>query len=336
MTTDKNTTPTVKRSFDFKRTDHYLCDPYFDLCIVGGADLLPEYERGPLDVATTVSDATMQVLRDDERLREPLSESFVRNIATLGVLETIVIAKIGDVAVVVEGRTRVRGARQANKLRAERGEPIVKVPCIIRRSDASDLLAVMISGNEQRRAESIVGKIEKLKRYMARGVDVHQAADVFGVSVGVVESWLRFDDTAIASVKEAVDSGQLALSAGMSVARLKDPAKQQEVLTKLQETTSKPSAPGKSAISTRAARNAAKTVERPDAHHGVSDKRTLRALLKLTKDKDHGSKASKETFAFWEGVEAALTLIVGGDDKPDERLITLLGAATLASKGGAK
>lgn len=321
--TQTTTTPTAKRSFDFKRTDHYLCDPTLDLCIVGGADLLEEHERGMLDVASTVDDKTLQLLRDDEGLREPLREPFVRNVDALGVLETIVIAKIGDVAVVVEGRTRTRAARQANRRRAERGEPLIKVPCLIRRAtDATDLLAVMIAGNEGRRKEdSIVAKIEKLKRYMARGVDVHQAADIFNVSVGVVESWLRFDDLAIESVKQAVDAGQMALSAGIEVARLKDPAKQQQVL----DATKTNGANGKHAqTSTRKIREAAKKIEKPDAHVGVSAQRVQRKLLAAVKRVDHKGH-SKDTLAWWQGVEDALTLICGGDDKPDDRLLALLG-----------
>lgn len=337
MTTSINTTNngtngiTPKRSFDFKRTDHYLCDPVYDLCIVGGATMLPEAERGPLDT----NEDRSHLLHDD-RLRDPLEESFVRNVDTLGILETIVIAKMGDVAVVVEGRTRVRAARVVNARRANRGEPLLKVPCIIRRANETDLLAVMISGNEQRRDEDVGGKIEKLKRLMNRGVTVEDAAMYFKVSEGVIESWLRFDDLAISTVKAAVDAGKLALSAGIQIAALKSPAKQEQALSEL--TAAASSAPQddangkrKPGISTRAARAVAKKIENPTAHLGVAEKRTQKKLYELVQNKDH-KNASKEALAWWSGVEAALQLVVGSDDKPDERLLALLGEARVSNE----
>lgn len=327
-------TATLKRSFDFKRTDHYLCDPVYDLCIIGGATMLPEEERGVLDTAEDKS----HVLHDP-RLLLALEESFICNVDTLGVLETIVIAKMADVAVVVAGRSRVRAARIVNARRAARGEPLIKVPCVMRRSNETDLLSVMIAENEGRHDEDVRGKIDKLKRLMARGVDVHQASVTFNTTVAVIENWLRFDDLAIERVKDAVDAGKLALSAGLEIARLRSPEKQAQALDELTTQSAFADAaavangkPAKAGISTSAARAVAKKIENPTAHQGVKDKRSQRKLFELVQNKDH-KNASKEALAWWSGVEAALQLIVGSDEKPDERLLALLGEARVSAEG---
>jgi ParB family transcriptional regulator, chromosome partitioning protein len=309
----------TRHGFDFKRTDHYLCDPFADLCIVGG-NVLPEQERGMLDTDEDPSN----VLHDGARLRQPLEEPFVLNINALGILETIVIAKVGDVACVVEGRTRVRAARVVNARRAARGEPPIKVPCQIRRTNDADLLSVMVAGNEARRDEDIRGKIEKLKRLMARGVDVHGCAVIFKTTASVVESWLRFDDLAIDGVKAAVDAGRLALSAGIELARLGSPELQRRALEEVEKT------PGR--VSVSKARKVAKMTEKPTAHVGVKERGVHKRLLRLVQNKSHAKGTTREALQWWAGVEAALELIVGSDDRPDERLLALLGEATTTTE----
>lgn len=307
-----------------KRTDVLLKNPLTELCLHGGLDMLADDERGPLDKKSDPSSPYY-----DERLLLPLDEAKVLNVNLLGVLETILVTRVGDVLVVLEGRQRVRWARAANKLRAARGEPLLLVKCDPVRAAATDpalALAVMIAGNEVRTDDNINVKIDKLKRMMARGVDVHTAAAHFGKPVGVIESWLRFDDNAIDDVKRAVEAGQLALSAGKSIAGL--PREQQrEALQQLAEKASN----GK--ISARNATRAAKQL-RGNAlkHEGISDKKTQRKLYELAQRVEHAKGASKETLAWWSGVEAALALIAGTDEEIDERLLTLLGKTRVEAK----
>lgn len=96
--------------------------------------------------------------------------------------------------------------------------------------------------------------------------------------------------------------------------------------------------PAQAKLSARAARGAAKSVARPNANSGVTDRRTMNRLLQVMRDKSHG-KASEKTIAFWEGAENMLTLIVGGDEgkETDARLVELLKEVRKAmSKGGGK
>lgn len=320
------TTDNTKRSFDFKRTDHYLCDPIAELCIVGGTDALPLEQRGALD---TADDPTHPL--HDPRIYIDLLEPFVRNIDAHGVTVPIVIVKLDDLAMVVDGRQRVRAARVVNRRREARGEPLIKVPCVIKRvRDRVALLGSMIGLNECRMEDDFATKLDKLRRVMDVGVtDPEELGTMFGVSGAVIESWLRFDDLAVARVQEAVAQGKLALRAGIEIARLREPAQQEAALDAVLADDGS-SSTRKSTV--RRAREAAKRITKPDAHDGVSDKRTQRKLLALTKAKDHPKGTSKETFAWWSGVEAALHLIVGGDERPDERLLALLGAARVTKE----
>lgn len=317
------TTENTKRSFDFKRTDQYLCDPLLDLCLVGGAGVLPDEQSGELDTSEDKGHPLY-----DPRLRDELTEPFVRNIDHNGVTVPVVIVKLGDLACVVDGRQRVRAARVANRRRTLRGEPPLKVPCVIKRTkDNQSLLSQMIGLNENRHDDDPRAKLDKLRRLMDSGVtDPEQLGEVFGVSAGVIEQWLRFDDLAIERVQQAVNEGKLAMRAGMEISRLRDPAKQAAALDAV---LASPPKTGQ----IRRAREAAKLLQKPTSHVGVADKRTQRALLQLAKRKEHAKGTSKEALAWWQGVEDALTLIVGGDDTPDDRLLALLGEASV-SKGG--
>jgi hypothetical protein len=322
-TNDTNTNDTAKRERD-KRTDVLLKYPE-EVCLFGGATMLDPIERGFFDTKDDPSSPY-----HDPRLLLPLDLPMVRNVNLLGVLETVLVTRVDDVLIVIAGRQRIRWARAANRMRAERGEPLIRVKCDpvrLAATDKSYALAVMIAENEGRRDDDIHGKIEKLKRLLASGIDTHAAADYFGTSVAVIDSWLRFDDNAIGEVKSAVEAGRLALSAGMRIAALVDPAKQTQVMADL--AAEPPTSNGK--ISVRHAAKAAKRIEKPDAHVGVTDKKTQRALLKLIENKNHKG-ATKEQLAWWSGVEAALTLVCGSDEKPDERLLALLGEAMTSSK----
>ncbi len=292
-----------KRSFNFGRNTLWSIDPY-ELRIVGGKALPPE-ERGPLD-----TDDGDEADLHDSRLLVPLTAEYVNNIDAFGVDTPILIAKIDGVPTVIVGRSRVRAARIVNKRRKSRGEPLVKIDCKIKRGDGKTLLAAMISENEARRDDDVPTKIAKLKRLMNRGISAEDAGIIFNVGQQTIKGWLAFDDNAITETKKAVSAGRLSQTAAATLARVKDPAEQKKALDEMLSTE------GRS--STRAARVAAKQVDRGKIV-GVTDKKTQRRLLEAVQSTPHPN-ASEKTSAWWQGVEDALQLIVGDDEKVDARL----------------
>ena len=86
----------------------------------------------------------------DERVKLPIDDAMVMNIASLGVREPIIVRKNGDAVEVVDGRRRVLHARVANELLAKKGEPLITVPAMLAKGDACLMEQVAISLNEIR------------------------------------------------------------------------------------------------------------------------------------------------------------------------------------------
>ena len=147
-----------RKSFDMSRDSIYVADPITELCIVGGKGVLPADEAGDLD---TEWEAGMP-LNDLKRLKKPLEQPFKANIAHRGVNTPVIIAKIGDVATVIAGKSRIRAARAANRERKKRGEPLLKVKCVMQRDvSVVALVATMVSENNARRDDDLRGKIRR-------------------------------------------------------------------------------------------------------------------------------------------------------------------------------
>lgn len=281
-----------------KQNTMWTYDPD-DLCVIGGKKL-PAAERGSID---TDDDEEHELY--DPRILEPLTEEFILNIDAHGVDTPIVIAKINDIPVVVFGKTRVRAARVVNRRRKARGEPPIKIDCKVKRGNATSLLAAMIVENEARRDDGILAKIDKLKKLMARGVAVEDAAVIFGKKVKTVKGWLAFEDNATVETKKAAESGRLSPTAAAMLAKIKDPDEQRKTLENMLAVEGR--------VTKDSAKSAAKAANGKKVAISVTDKRTQRRLLSYVQNIPHGS-ASEKTMAWWEGVEDALKLVVGEED----------------------
>lgn len=329
--TEETTSSEPKRSrtaFDFSRATAFSCDPITELCIVGGRGVLDSEESGELDTKEDKAHALY-----DERVRDKLDEMEIANIDAYGVLQAVTIVKIDGVACVVDGRRRVRMARIVNRRRKKRGDAPLSVPAMVRRSDEKSMLGEMISANEIRADDTPSVKIAKMKRYMARGVSVENAAVAFGIPVGTAKSWIKYDDEAIPAIKKAVESGKMEITAGVDLAKIKDPDVQAKALGDLLDGKGASSGGRSKKVSVRAARKISKKLRRPDSAELLS-KRDLKTLLEFIKAKSHPSSTSEKTFAWWEGAEEALRFVLGGADgeKVAERLVTAMANAREAKE----
>lgn len=132
----------------------------------------------------------------DERVNLPLDESLVRNIATYGIIEPVVLRLNGKkaddtpIVEVVVGRQRVRACLEANKRLVAEGKEPHRVPAIMKRAEAGTLMGVMISENEIRRADSTLVRARKLERFLATGKTEEEAATAFGVTKQTVKNLL--------------------------------------------------------------------------------------------------------------------------------------------------
>lgn len=201
------------QAFEAKRTSVFNFDPD-DLVIIG------------LD-----TEDGMEHPLYDERVKHKVPESMVKNIEIMGVLESISVTKIGDQAVVANGRRRVMAARRANKNLRARGEEPVLVPAMLKKGDDEYLMGVLISGNEHRLDDDPITRAEKAQRLKDRGRNHAQIGDYFGVSGTAIGNWLKVLDC-IPEVKNAVQAKKLSMSAAIELANL-SPEKQKEALEEM-------------------------------------------------------------------------------------------------------
>jgi ParB family chromosome partitioning protein len=142
----------------------------------------------------------------DERVNMPLPESLIRSIQVRGVIEPVVVRKDGERVVVVDGRQRVRAAREANKRLEREGAETIRVPVILKKADDAEAASVMVLLNEIRFADSVITKAKKAKRLADLGRSEDELAEVFGVSKSTIANWMALLDLA-PKAQAAVESG---------------------------------------------------------------------------------------------------------------------------------
>lgn len=155
----------------------------------------------------------------DPRIKLPVDEALVLNIMVYGVIDPIKVAKDGNDAIVVDGRQRLRAAREADKrLRAEGKEPLI-VPVIVKRGSDATLFGVMVSANENRQNDDILAKADKAGRMLDMGKSEEDIAIAFGVQAQTIRIWLKLLDVGD-DVRKAVEKGQISPSAAAKLAAL--------------------------------------------------------------------------------------------------------------------
>jgi ParB family transcriptional regulator, chromosome partitioning protein len=155
----------------------------------------------------------------DERIHLPLSEPMIRNIRVRGVLEPITFVRDGDRALVVDGRQRVRHAREALTLQVKAGEFPLVVPGIPRRGNDAELFGVARTLNAHRTADGPMTNARNVERMAAMGLSEDRIALEMGVTPQTVKAWRLLLDLAPVVCK-AVEAGALSATAASTLAKL--------------------------------------------------------------------------------------------------------------------
>lgn len=192
-----------KQVFEEQRLNAYWIAPE-DLVIIG------------LDT----KDGPEHLLYDD-RVKLPLNPAMVQNIKALGVKKVVNVMKLqvdgADRACVVDGRQRVRCAREANKQLVDEGEEPMKVKVIPERGEEKLIAAIGVSTNCFNAEDSIASKARKAQRLIDRGLTADETANALGVTTTTIASWLKLLDLA-APVVKAVETGQISAHAASKLA----------------------------------------------------------------------------------------------------------------------
>ena len=255
------------QAFQAPRLNGFRLDPD-EIVIVGG--------DGPNDVGKSEGGDSHHLY--DERVELPLREEFIVNVMTLGVKKNVIVEKIGERAYVVDGRQRVRAAREANKRLAKLGEPLLRVPVVLQTGEEALVMTIGISTNEFNHDDSPLIKARKAQRLRDRGLSDEEIAMAFGVSTKAISNWEKMLSLA-PPVKKAVEKGVVSASAAAQLHDL--PAAEQKVqLDKLME-EAKATGKAPTIKNTKAAKKSAKGQD----VNAAPSKKILRAIVESSEHK---------------------------------------------------
>lgn len=210
----------------------------------------------------------------DERVHLPVDETMVKNIMVHGVKVPVLVAREGDLVIVVDGRQRVKAALEANKLLKKEGSEPIKIKIFAEKGTEAELFGVCILANEMRQEDGPIVKARKAKRYLDMNPDKKACAVVFGVSAVQVERWLKILDLA-QPVLRAIEKGEITATAASELSELSR-EKQVEELSKLKAAAKE----GKK-VTTKDAKKAAKKVTASKDGEPTYDRPSLKELKKV-------------------------------------------------------
>lgn len=165
------------------------------------------------------------------RVNLPVNENLVRSMMVKGFRSIVIVRRDGENALVVDGRQRVKAAREANKrLKAEGKEPL-KVRAYQEKGDEADLFGVMVLSNKGRQDDDPMSEARELKRFIDMGRSDEEAAAIFCKPKSWVRQTLQLFDLA-PKVQKAVTDGKVSVSAAVKLVNL-DSADQVERLDEL-------------------------------------------------------------------------------------------------------
>jgi ParB/RepB/Spo0J family partition protein len=154
---------------------------------------------------------------NDERATWDVDEALVKNIMVYGIQHPVLVRHEAGKIFVVDGRQRVKAARAASKRQSDAGEYGIKVPCIKVQADDSTVSGIMVSTNENRKDDTVLGRARKAQRLLALVGDEEMVAIAFGRSTKTIQNWQKLL-TADPKIHEAIEAGKISASVGIELA----------------------------------------------------------------------------------------------------------------------
>lgn len=170
----------------------------------------------------------------DKRVKLPIDEAKVENVAEFGVHTPVDVVKEivaadclpaegcaagEEVLVVVKGRQRVKWARAANLLLKAAGKELLRVPVQVKKLEVGVAFGIMMGENSCREEEGMLAKADKAARYIELGHTEEEAARAAGVTPQAVKQWLACIKLTT-KIRKAIEAGAIAPSAAAKLAEL--------------------------------------------------------------------------------------------------------------------
>jgi ParB family transcriptional regulator, chromosome partitioning protein len=173
----------------------------------------------------------------DPRVENDPDDSLIASIAFKGVVEPVIVWKDPETGetVVVDGRQRVKAAREANKRLKKEGRPVRLVKAIVTRGDSRSLMAEMVIANEGRTDVTAIGRAKMAQRLLEAGHDEGTIAIILHCSVSGLKNYIALLDCP-AAVREAVEKGQIPATQAYKLSKL-EPGKAKATLGKMLKVT---------------------------------------------------------------------------------------------------
>jgi ParB family transcriptional regulator, chromosome partitioning protein len=169
----------------------------------------------------------------DPRVHDPVDEAMVRSIMFKGVVEPIIAWRDPESGktCVVDGRGRVKNAKEANKRLRAQGEAVKLVPAIIGRGKPEAVMGIMVVANEGRREPSPLGRAKMAQRLVEAGYTDDQTSALLHCSKTTLKNYLSIFECTSA-VQKAIEKGEITPNYAYSLSKL-EPKAQREKLDKL-------------------------------------------------------------------------------------------------------
>jgi ParB family chromosome partitioning protein len=169
----------------------------------------------------------------DPRVENDPDDSLIASIVFKGVIEPVIVWKDPETGetVVVDGRQRVKAAREANKRLKKEGRPVRLVKAIVTRGDSKSLMAEMVIANEGRTDVTAIGRAKMAQRLLEAGHDEGTIAIILHCSVSGLKNYIALLDCP-AAVRDAVEKGQIPATQAYKLSKL-EPTKAKATLGKM-------------------------------------------------------------------------------------------------------
>jgi ParB family chromosome partitioning protein len=169
----------------------------------------------------------------DPRVELAVPEELIASIAYKGVVEPIIVWKDPETghSCVVDGRQRVKAAREANKLLKKRGEAPKLVKAVVVSGTAVAVMGTMVVANEGRTQPTATQRSKLAERLMVDGYDEEQVATLLHCSKAALKNYLALAGC-VSAVRQAVESERVPPTVAYKLSKL-EPEEQRKQLEKM-------------------------------------------------------------------------------------------------------
>jgi len=150
-------------------------------------------------------------VRSENYFGDEEDKELIENIGSIGILQPIIVRKVGDMYEVDVGRRRLLSAQQLD---------IKEIPCIITEATEEEALDASLSENVFRKGVDPVTIGKAIKRRLAVGdMSLSEYSRRIGKAKSTLSEWLRMNDLSQA-IQNEVQSGNIPFRDALKVARL--------------------------------------------------------------------------------------------------------------------